>query len=294
MGKFERVVLKQARQSVSAVGFLYKLCGSSQPSILRGSDGGFYVVKFNSFPGSRGLANEAVGAELIRCAGLPAPDWVPMEVSDEFLERNPGLWFSTGGGAIRPAAGLYFASRLVEARGEARTYQMIPHAWIGRIRNRADFLGMLMLDLWANQCDRRQAVFLSHSGSLYARFIDNDSLFGGKFGNEITCPRRTMVHDLDTYKGLWDEKKVQKWLQKFEGIDEDCIHEVLTSIPEEWADASARRDIFEQLRVRRRHLPRLLDEAKETLHSGYSIPYHRSRNATEPGQFRNAAILPLS
>lgn len=293
MGKLERISFRQAQPSVSAVGFLYKLCGSSQPSILKGSDGRFYVVKFNSFPGSRGLANEAIGAELIRRAGLPAPDWVPMRVSGEFLERHPGLWFSAGGSVIRPQAGLHFASRLVEAKGEARTYQMIPHVWIGRVQNRADFLGMLALDLWANQCDRRQAVFLSRPRGLYASFIDNDHLFGGQSGDDITCPRRAMAHDLDIYRGLWNEKILQEWLTKLGEIDENCIYQILRTVPEEWADAKARRDISRQLETRRGQLPRLLDEARDVLQSGYSIRYHRSRNATEPGQFRDAAILPV-
>src|SRR5579875_4083509 len=93
MGIFEQVVSGQARRGVSATGFLYKLCGSSQPSLLKGSDGGFYVVKFNGFPGRQGLANEVVGTELIRAIGLPGPDWTPIEVTDEFLDANPGLWF---------------------------------------------------------------------------------------------------------------------------------------------------------------------------------------------------------
>jgi hypothetical protein len=58
---------------------------------------------------------------------------------------------------------------------------MIPHSWIERIENRADFVGVLILDLWANNCDRRQVVFLSDDNDrLHASFIDNDYLFWGK------------------------------------------------------------------------------------------------------------------
>ncbi len=115
MGKLDQIVFRQARQRVSAVGFLYKLCGSSQPSIIQGSDGAFYVVKFNGFPGRQGLANEVVGTELIQSAGLPAPDWAAIEVSDEFMDGNRGLWFRNENCSIRPLAGIHFGSRLVEA-----------------------------------------------------------------------------------------------------------------------------------------------------------------------------------
>jgi hypothetical protein len=293
MEKFERVVLRHARQSVSATGFLYKLCGSSQPSILQASNGAFYVVKFNGFPGSQGLANEVVGTGLIRAAGLPAPAWMPIEVSSDFLDRNPGLWFRNGDVSIRPRPGIHFGSRVIEACGEQRTYQMIPHSWIKRIENRADFLGVLALDLWANNCDRRQAVFLSNGRTLQARFIDNDFMFGGKFGFDITCPRRAMVHDLSLYNGLWNEQSVQQWLQKFDGIPENILRRIVASVPEEWATEESRLRILNQLLTRRVMLPRLLHDAGHVLGSGYSISYHRPRHATEPAQLRGASVLPL-
>jgi len=293
MRKFEHVLSGQARPGVSAVRFFYKLCGSSQPSILQASDGAFYVVKFNGFPGSQALANEVVGTALIRRAGLPAPDWMPIEVSSDFLDQNPALWFSNGDAPIRPRPGIHFGSRLIEASGERRTYQMIPHSWIKRVQNRADFLGMLVLDLWTNNCDRRQAVYLSNGRGLQARFIDNDFMFGGKFGYDRTCPRRAMVHDLSLYSGLWNEDSVQQWLEKFDGISENTIRRIVASVPEEWATGELRRRILSQLLTRRSILPRLLNDARHVLASGYSISYHRPRHATEPAQIRGASVLPL-
>ena len=219
---------KKVRASVPAKSFLYKLCGSSQPSILEGEDGAFYIVKFKGFPGNQALINEVIGAELIRYMELPAPEWVPIIISNDFIKRNSGLWFRSEGRSIQPLPGLHFGSRLIEADGEQRTYQMIPHSWIERINNRADFLGMLVLDLWANNCDRRQAVFLcDEQNRLHTSFIDNDSMFGGKFGLEITCPRRAMVYDLDVYRGLWTRQAVKEWIRVVGGISENEICRIL-------------------------------------------------------------------
>jgi len=277
---------------VPAATFLYKLCGSSQPSIVQGEDGAFYVVKFRGFPGHQCLINEVIGTELIRGMGLPAPNWVPIAISNDFIEQNPGLWFHTDGSSIRPLPGLHFGSRLIEAAEEQRTYQTIPHSWIDRIENRADFLGMLVLDLWANSCDRRQAVFLSDARNrLHATFIDNDFMFGGKFGFEVTCPRRAMVYDLDIYRGLWDGQTVEKWSRIIDGIGDNAIRLILDSVPDGWANGQVRRDIAEQLRARRATLPSLLNDAENVLRSGYSVEYHKTRYATEPGSFRVAPIL---
>ena len=282
------------RLAVSATNYLYKLCGSSQPSILRGSDGEFYVVKFQGFPGHQALANEAVGAALVKLVGLPTPVWSPIEISKDFINQHPEMWFlREGRDSIKPTPGLHFGSRLIEAKGNQRTYQMIPHCWIDRIDNRADFLGILALDLWANNCDRRQAIFLSDARKrLHVKFIDNDFMFGGKFGCDITCPRRAMVYDLDFYQGLWTKAAMRKWIDVIAGISDEAIHRILNSIPDEWASSSTRMDILKQLRTRRSLLPRLLNEAREVANTGYSFQYHRTRYATEPGQLLRSMALP--
>lgn len=281
--------------ALSATAFLYKLCGTSQPSILRGSDGEYHVVKFNGFPGSQSLMNEFVGTKLIGEFGLPTPEWSPIEMSPTFIDENPRLWFWSEDAPIRPVPGLHFASRLIQGCDEQRTYQMIPHSWIGRIENRVDFLGMLVLDLWANNCDRRQAVFLSDGNDrLRASFIDNDFMFGGKFGNHTTCPRRAMVYDLGVYEGLWRSTTVQQWLRKIDGIGEDAIRRIVEHAPDEWTDQQTRHRIINQLAQRRAMLPSLLNEAEEVLRSGYSVEYHRSRNATEPSQIHDSPVFSVT
>lgn len=281
-----------ASAKVRASRYLYKLCGSSQPSIIQGSDGAFYVVKFNGFPGHQALINEVVGSELILRMGLPTPQWVPIEISSKFIDANPGLCFFSENGRVRPVPGMHFASRLIEASDEERTYQMIPHSWIERIGNREDFVGVLILDLWANNCDRRQAVFLSDERErLHASFIDNDHMFGGRFGNDTTCPRRAMVYDLSVYEGLWNWEVVQEWCGKIDGIDENAIRSIIANVPEEWADDQMRLHISNQLRARRLMHSRLLNDIKDVLDSGYSVQYEKTRNATEPSSLRNAPVL---
>lgn len=294
--RFQRVTEGGPPAPVSARSFLYKLCGASQPAIIQGDDGAFYVVKFNGFPGTHSLMSEVVGNELMTLLDLPSPHWVPIHLSNTFISDNHGLWFSSANLLVPPQPGLHFASRLIEAEDESRTYQVIPHSWIGRITNRADFFGMLTLDLWANNCDRRQAVFLTDAkGSLQANFIDNGLMFGGKSRNDTTCPRRAMVYDLDVYQGLWNDNHddvVKEWLQRIDRIGEEAIRRMLSYVPDPWVESGFDDHAINQLAERRWLLPRLLNEAKEALNSTYSVHYHKTRNATEPGQICSPSVLP--
>ena len=92
-----------------------------------------------------------------------------------------------------------------------------------------------------------------------------------------------MVHDLEVYRGLWDLQIVKEWLLKLDKIGEDAILRIVRSVPDGWANEQMRREITEQLRSRRTILSCLLNDTENVLSSGYSVKYHKTRYATEPG-----------
>lgn len=251
--------------AVRAVVFVSRLNGASQPSIVMTTRAGLYVLKLRDFSGPFGLINESVGAALMRLMGLPVPEWRPMQITDEFLDRNRGVWFRGVHGnqaAIRPTPGLHFGSRVTLSSGGAPTYQIVPASWAHRIANRSDYVGALLLDLWTNHCDRRQSLLLTDpsTGSLRAVFIDNDNLFGGFHGDETTCPQRIVASSLALYEGVWTEKNIAFWKRKIDAIDETTLDAVFAAIPREWADPSRISAMRAQLRRRRRLLESLIDE----------------------------------
>lgn len=273
------------RHALAVTGVLYKVNGFSQPSIVKGSDGRLYVLKCNGFPGPDGLANEVIGAELIRHFGLPAPAWTPIYLSDEFIDANPEIWFRTGTTVIRPAAGLHFGSRLLIGDGpNDRSYQVIPRSWWKRVVNRRDFLGMLVLDLWANNCDRRQAVFIRSvkTQKLRAVFIDNDHLLGGRWGNETTSPRRVMCPDLSAYVGLPLEREAERFIGLSHSVDDRWIDGMLERVPADWATAAMKKAKRAQLIQSRWRLDRLVWDALSLLKTGYSVAAHAAVSATRP------------
>lgn len=270
----------------SAVTSLFRLNGSSQPSVIMTTGAELYVVKFLEFTGKYGLMGEVVGTELMGLMGLPTPQWAAIQVTDKFLDQHPETWYKSrpGDRGIRPESGLHFGSRLAGSAGRSRTYDLIPGSWADRVANREDFVGALLLDLWANNCDRRQCVFLkNNTGSvLRAVFIDNDHMFGGFYGDEHTCPTRTMMPDLRFYSGLWCEETVGRWRSVINGISDVDIEAILSRVPAEWADRAALDIARDQLRMRRRKLDYLIAEAQAAIGGCRGPGVCEPRYAAEP------------
>lgn len=251
-----------------AVTFVSKLNGGSQPCEIMTTGAILYVVKFRQFTGKYGLMNEVIGTEMMSRIGLPVPGWAPIEVTDEFLDANREVWRqkSDGSAKIRPGAGLHFGSRLMLSPGKEQTYEVLPSSWVPRIINRDDFVGALLIDLWLNNCDRRQAIFLS-SGQprLHAMFLDNDHMLGGYFGDEKTNPRRVMASTLPIYRACWQIETINRWRKKIDAVDDASVDEIVSSVPEAWATQAMRKHAAADLKTRRRRLDGLIEEVAGAL-----------------------------
>uniref|UniRef100_E6QIL4 HipA-like kinase domain-containing protein n=1 Tax=mine drainage metagenome TaxID=410659 RepID=E6QIL4_9ZZZZ len=145
---------------VTPVRFIAKMRGGSQSTLIEASDGQQYVVKWQHNPqGSRVVLNEALGSALYKEIGLPTPQWAAIEIPDAFIDANPGMWFDTANGFVRPTAGLHFASLRMGTETQT-VFEVLPSTWFTRIQNRNTFLGALVADVWSEHADSRQALFL--------------------------------------------------------------------------------------------------------------------------------------
>ena len=80
--------------TVTAVEFVRKLRGTTQPVILKCSDDKYYLVKMHDNPaGSRVLANEFIGSTLALTVGLSIPNFEVVYMSEDFIMSTPALWF---------------------------------------------------------------------------------------------------------------------------------------------------------------------------------------------------------
>ena len=225
-----------------------KMRGGSQSCLIRAEDGNFYIVKFLDNPqGSNILFNEAFGAELMRTIDIQVPKWCQIFFSDEFIYANPSMWFEYETSIQKPAAGFHFGSLCVSPHGAGIIYEMAPKSRFHLIANREQFVGVFLFDLWANQGDSRQAIFVQEvSGrAIHASFIDQGYLFG--YGRHVRrdTPIAKMYIDPIVYSDLNIEMLLNLWESKILSIN---IEEI--------------RNSFEKLMIPREwYTPRILDSA---------------------------------
>lgn len=275
--------LRRRRSLPAAVSFVSKLNGCTQPSIVMTTGAELWVLKFRNFGNPNALLNEAVGTGLMSQMGLPTPRWSPILVTDEFIDSHPEAWFQRPGiTALRPEPGLHFGSRLTLSADGLPTYQVIPTLWHDRVANREDFAGALVADLWTNNCDRRQCLFLSTGHKLHATFIDNNACFGGFKGTARASPRLLMMPSPQLFVEALKESVLSHWKRVVDRISEPPLDQLFEQIPSEWADASAVHHTRAQLTSRHNRLEVMLAEAVAYLRGGAVGVDVSARSTLEP------------
>jgi hypothetical protein len=191
--------------------------GGSQSSLIGASDGNFFVLKLANNPqGPNTLFNEAFGAILARSLGLPVPEWQPIQVSRDFISRTPGLHFSIPEGVCAPAPGLHFGSKFMIGSQDEEVFEIVPKRWMERVEKPHLFLGMLLLDIWTENVDRRQVLFVERAANrgLEVVFFDHGHMFGGPHGDrELNRPQSCFYYVTQIYARAFDPGQAEKWLR---------------------------------------------------------------------------------
>jgi hypothetical protein len=218
--------------------FIRKMRGGAQSILLRCTDDQYVVVKMAGNPqGPNVLANEFIGSVMSNVAGLPAARGSFVYLSDEFIDRNPAIWFETPEGSCRPEAGIHFGSLFLgELDGVGRPTDYISRSKIPLIQNRSAFLGMYIMDVWANHQDNRQAILIDTTGerNLEVRFVDHGHMFAGphwKFSE-----RTGLAYHLESsiYSNLWEPALVAGWISHFENVLPDALSQAVSLLPAKW------------------------------------------------------------
>jgi hypothetical protein len=214
---------------LSANKYIRKMKGGSQSILVRANDGKHYVVKMTDNPiGSNVLANESMGSSIAKAVGLPVAEAKGIVISDSFIDSHPDLWFKLPSGTRRPKKGVHFGSQLVgQTSGAERPTEYVSPSRVHLITNREAFLGMYILDIWANHQDNRQAVFRRRPDNTQeAFFIDHGHMFGGPEWNFKETSLSALHLELAIYTDLWQEEKIAAWVSHLQ----TAVPEVLTRL----------------------------------------------------------------
>jgi hypothetical protein len=254
---------------LSANKYIRKMKGGSQSNLVRANDGKHYVVKMADNPdGPNVLANEHMGSLIARAVGLPVAEAKGILLSDSFIDNHPDLWFELQSGKRRPEKGLHFGSLLVgQTSGAERPTEYISPSRVNLITNREAFLGMYLLDVWANHQDNRQAILRSRSNNgQEVVFIDHGHMFGGPdwdfkedHGSALHC-------ETAVYANLWQDEQIAFWISRFQAIVPEVLTSVAHSMPSQWYKGDLAK-LIGRLAERLANLPELIQEdAAKTWH----------------------------
>jgi hypothetical protein len=247
---------------LSASKYIRKMRGRSQSIFVRANDGRYYVVKMADNPiGSNLLANEHMGSLIAKAVGLPVIEPKGIFFSDSFIDRHPDLWFQLPIGVRRPEKGVHFGSRLVgQTSGVDRPIEYISPSRIDRITNREAFLGMYLLDVWANHQDNRQAIFRRRSGStLEVWFIDHGHMFGGPEWNFQHNVGSALHSETAFYRDLWQDEQIALWISKLQSVIPEVLKSAIHFMQPQWYKGDLV-ELIDTLSDRLANLPELVQE----------------------------------
>jgi hypothetical protein len=236
--------------------------GGAQSHLMRASDGHYYVVKFQNNPQHvRVLANEFLATRLAERLGLPVPAVEIIEVGKWLIEHTPELRMQQAGKEMLCGDGLQFGARYVgDIDGEVFDY--LPESLLERLRNRADFARMLVLDKWTCNSNGRQAVFTrqARQRNYQAIFIDQGYCFNaGEWSFPDSALRGVYARNL-VYADVEDWKCFEPALTRAEQMNVDEIWACAESIPPEWYehDVDGLERLVETLMSRRNRIRELI------------------------------------
>lgn len=255
---------------VTAIEHLGRLRGGSQPHLLLGSDGGYYVTKFSNNPQHiRVLANEMFAGQIAQRLGLPVATSDVIDVPEWFVRKTPELCMEVRKGTFPCSTGKQLASRYLSDPETGPVCDYLPDQELERVTNLADFPRVLVLDKWTANCDGRQVVFTPDSifkDRYVATFVDQGFCFNAGEWNFPDAPLRGAYSRNCVYRIVTGWEAFEPALSRAEELSLDEIWHVAREIPGEWYehDLEGLGRITEALYMRRSKIRGLITDFRQS------------------------------
>jgi len=241
--------------------------GAAQSHLMRCLDGNCYVVKFPNNPqGIDVLANEFLGGRIAELLGLSVSPGAVVYVDLELVSLSEEMYIEKLPDKIPCQAGLCFGSRFpidlsnglgvnypnLVPTSHALVHDILPDKFLGDVENVAEFLGMLVFDLWTRNTGGRQVVFVRKEPQLpyRAQMIDQGFCFRGYIENFNAL--RSTYNRWRVYENVRSIDAFEPWLTLVEQTDEEVLATAAEGIPNGWyTDNDALRNLLDQLYAQR-------------------------------------------
>lgn len=262
---------------VRARRLIRKMRGGAQAHLIEGDDDGLYVVKFINNPQHRRiLVNEWLASVLLRYLQVHVPETAVVELTTEFIQDSPDLFVSIGSRREAIPPGLHFGSRMAVHPDRVAIFDFLPDKLLGKIENRADFVGILVFDKWVANADSRQAVFFRARAKtwtplrgeeparvgFFAQMIDHGFAFNGPHWEFHHSPIQGLYFRPSVYGEVRSLESFEPWLSMACNLPAEVIDSAWKEIPREWLDGDeeALEKLLEALFRRRRRIGQLIEE----------------------------------
>jgi hypothetical protein len=258
-----------------------KMRGGAQAHLMEADDGRFYIVKFQNNPQHRRiLVNEMIAGVFLKYLQISTPDAAAIEITEDFLRENPEVSIELGRNKIPVEPGWHFGSRYPGDPSQVAVYDFVPDTLLHKVRNLADFLGVLVFDKWTGNADGRQAVFFrarvrewlpsatpeTHALTMgfVALMIDQGFAFNGPHWDFQDSPVQGLYSRKLVYGDVGSLEQFAPWLARVIHFPEEVVDQAARQVPPEWV--AGEQDEFERmlerLLKRRKHVPDLISDAR--------------------------------
>jgi len=214
---------------VNPTGFIRRMGGGSQSSLISCDDGYDYVVKFNDNPQGRNLlANEYIGSRLLTAVGITTPIIRAVYLDLSFLKANrKKLAMITADQWYLPSVGFHFGSRWVPEPGYSWAVKRLCED-VSSLSPSSETTGILLFDLWADNQDAREYVQVRKQGATSPRrfYIDGGNLFGDDCWGVQAKETGEALYRW-SHAPLFHSPYVETWCQRFEDLLPAAIERTL-------------------------------------------------------------------
>jgi hypothetical protein len=251
-----------------------RMRGGSQPFLVQGEDGFYYVAKFAGNPqGTRTLINEWIAAHLLQRLGVSTPEVRLLLLTGSAIQEE-SLCFKFGSSEVNIEGAYHFGSRCPVDPNEALIMDFLPKPLLANVINLVDFALMLVCDQWLGQTDSRQAIFINVNRGrspvlgMCSYFIDHGMCFGGSHWEFCDGPRYGVYMNKTVYDLADVRAQCNIAIASIQNLSEDAIYAPAATLPPDWyaeGDHAGLVHLLRSLEQRRARLPLLIEHTLKIL-----------------------------
>jgi hypothetical protein len=228
-----------------------RMRGGAQAHLLACSDNHHYITKFVNNPQHRRiLVNEWTSTILLRFLGVLTPEAQVVELTEDFLAREPEVCLQLGSGRIPVPPGWHYGSQYPGNPLADAVYDFLPDALLQQVANLEQFAGALVFDKWVANSDSRQAIYFRRrikawlpgaeaapqQKGFLVQMIDHGYAFDGPRWEFLDTPLAGLYFRPIVYRRLDSPERLEPWLTRASECPESVFDEILRTTPRCWLD----------------------------------------------------------